>query len=313
MGKVVLRLGLLLAGLVVGLIVAELAMRLFFPSDLTSGGHTMNFAAGTLDSFQPDPECGYLPKTNYGEYDRYGCIRNEYKLAKPAGKKRILFVGDSVTHRARLVNALRKLYGEADYEYWNAGVESFNTVQELALYRRYNAQIKPDQVILSFHNNDFMQTPLVYRKAGKLKIMAPQRDFRRINMWWFENSYFYRFLIGMQWRGDDDQKIAEVSATLRSFQELLAEQKVDFRVILLPLMKPLEDWDEGEKWSREESLKMFQALKLHYFDLWPRLEKFLASGARAAEAEGDFWHPNDAAAADLAQELKEKGLLLLGD
>ncbi|MBT9583376.1 hypothetical protein IV102_08500 [bacterium] len=313
MRKIALRLGLLCCGLVVGLVLAELGLRLVFPTDLTSGGFQMNFAAGTLNSFVADDECGYLPKTNSDEYSEFGCLHNPYKREKSPGKKRVLFLGDSVTHRGRLVRALQCCYGDERYEYWNAGVESFNTAQELVLYRRFNAKIKPDQVILSFHNNDFMQTPLVFHKDGRLQMLTPQRDRKRINMWWFANSYFYRFLIGLSWRGDSEQKAVEVRQTLADMQALMAEQEVDFRVILLPLMKPLKDWDDGENWSRKQSTAMFESLKIRSYDLLPSLEGMLAKGTAVEEEAGDAWHPNDTAAAVFAADLQKQGLLILGD
>ena len=309
MPKIALRLVLLCGSLIFALVAAELGLRVLSPR-LSAGGHQMNFAAGTLASFQPDPEAGYLPRTNSDEYDAYGCLRNAYKLEKPVGLKRILFVGDSVTHRARIVNGLRKLYGEKGYEYWNAGVESFNTLQELVLYRRYNSRIKPDQVILTFHNNDFMQTPIVYQKNGKMEIMSPLRDRRKMNMWLFDNSYFYRFWLGMSWREDNQEKADEVKSNLAELQKLLEQEKVDFRVVLLPLMKPTSEWSKGENWSREQSLRIFKELNLKYYDLLPTMEKAASSHEKMVETAGDSWHPDDKMAAEFADQLYREKLLL---
>jgi hypothetical protein len=306
--KIALRLVLLVGSLLFALVAAEFGLRFLSPR-LSKGGEQMNFAAGTLASFQPDEEAGYLPKTNSEEYNAQGCLHNNYKLEKPAGVKRILFIGDSVTHRARIVNGLRKLYGEKGYEYWNAGVESFNTLQELVLYRRYNSQIKPDQVVLTFHNNDFMQTPIVYEKNGKMEIMSPLRDRRKMNMWLFDNSYFYRFWLGMSWREDNEEKVGEVRANLAELQKLTAQQKVDFRVVLLPVMKPLPEWSKGELWSREQSLKIFSELKIQSYDLLPTMEKAAANHEKMVEAPGDFWHPDDQMAEQFARQLYDEKLL----
>ena len=309
MRKIALRLVLLLTSLALALIAAEFGLRFLSPR-LSAGGQQMNFAAGTLATFQPDEEAGYLPKTDSQEYDAFGCVRNQYPVDKPAGVERILFLGDSVTHRARILKGLRKLYGDKSYEYWNAGVESFNTLQEVVLYRRYNYKIKPDQVILTFHNNDFMQTPVVYQKDGQMKIMSPLRDRRKMNMWLFDNSYFYRFWLGMSWREDNQEKVGEVRANLAELQQLLADQKVDFRVILLPLMKPVADWTKGENWSREQSLKIFQELKIAYYDLLPTMEKAASHHEKMVETAGDFWHPDDAMADQFARQLYDQKLLL---
>jgi hypothetical protein len=307
--KIALRLILLVGSLVFALIAAEFGLRFLSPR-LSQGGHQMNFAAGTLASFEPDPEAGYLPKLNSQEYDAFGCLHNQYKLEKPAGVKRILFLGDSVTHRGRIINGLRKLYGDKGYEYWNAGVESFNTLQELVLYRRHNAKIKPDQVILTFHNNDFMQTPIVYQKNGKMEIMSPLRDRRKMNMWLFDNSYFYRFWLGMSWKEDNQEKADEVRDNLADLQKLLADQKVDFRVVLLPLMKPSSEWYANEKWSREQSLKIFKELNLTFYDLLPTMEKAAANHENMVETAGDAWHPDDKMSAEFAEQLYREKLLL---
>lgn len=119
-----------------------------------------------LDSKNPyikvDDDLGYMPMLEQGAYSRYGAKVNNYSLEKNPDFKRILFIGDSVTEEGLIIENLKKLYGEESYEYWNAGVRGFNTHQELIFYRRYNKQIRPDQVILTFHLNDFTTTPVVF-------------------------------------------------------------------------------------------------------------------------------------------------------
>ena len=109
-----------------------------------------------------DDELGYMPLLEEGSYSSYGTKVNNYSLSKPLSVKRILFVGDSVTEEALIIENLKKLYGEEHYEYWNAGVRGFNTHQELIFYKRYNKRIRPDHVILTFHLNDFTTTPVVF-------------------------------------------------------------------------------------------------------------------------------------------------------
>lgn len=297
-----------MTGLAVGLIASELAVRYLSPPGKTRGGHQMTFSAGTLESFMADDECGYLPKPDSIEYNRFGCMHNDYDGAiKPPHKKRILFAGDSVTHRGRLIAALRQLYGEEDYEYWNAGVESFNTRQELVLYRRYNSTISPDQVILTFHNNDFMLTPLVFAENGNLRILTPTAQRETIHPWWFENSTFYRYLLGR--RGSQYQP-QEVRQSLAEFRDLTASQGVDFRVIVLPIFKPVAQWDKNEMWSRQQTLAILQELKIPHYDMLGVLERLLEQGSEVQEQPGDNWHPNDEACRAFANDLKYRELLL---
>ena len=307
--KFLLRLGLLGAGLVGGVVAGETALRLLKPPAVSGGIAQTRFPVGQLTDYTPDDECGYLPRINGQFYGAQGCVYNDYKLEKPAGKRRILFIGDSVTHRGRIIDKLRKLYGNVNYEYWNAGVESFNTAQEVALYRRYNHLIKPDMVVLTFHNNDFMQTPLVYREKGKLQLLTPLHDRDHINTWLFEYSYIYRCYVGRTWRGDQDEKAVRVRQNLQELQKLIAADGAQLKVILLPLMRPLKDYDQGENWSRDHALAITQDLHLSTIDLAPALEEILVQKKPVEETKGDYWHPNQWAADHLAKYLYDHGLL----
>ena len=42
-----------------------------------------------------------------GPYTRFGTLANGYAEAKVPGVRRLLFLGDSVTHRGHLIDALR--------------------------------------------------------------------------------------------------------------------------------------------------------------------------------------------------------------
>lgn len=254
-------------------------------------------------SVHEDAEAGYLPVLGRGEYDIYGCLKNDYDVNQRKGK-RLLFVGDSVTHRARVINGLRRLYGEEHFEYWNAGVESFNTRQELVLYRRHNAKIKPDHVILTFHNNDFRATPLVVREKGQFKVYDPGMD---INPWLFERSYLYRWA----WPHMDDSHLRarQVLESLTEFKELLTQQKIRFSIVLVPMFKPVSEWDKSEQWSRQVSQEYFRQLDLTYFDMLPTMEAVLQEGQEVTETPGDFFHPNQLLADRFAQELHRQGLL----
>ncbi|MBN9419117.1 MAG: hypothetical protein J0I12_26925 [Candidatus Eremiobacteraeota bacterium] len=307
--KVILRLGLLALGLFGGVVAGETALRILRPPASSGGIQQTRFPVGQLTDYTPDDECGYLPKINGEGYGAQGCLYNDYKLEKTPGRTRVLFVGDSVTHRARIIDALRKLYGEKKFEYWNAGVESFNTSQEVVLYRRYNHLIKPDLVILTFHNNDFMQTPLVYKEKGKLQLLTPLHDRNHINTWLFQYSYIYRCYVGRSWRGDQEEKAVRVAENLKELEKLVQDGGGKLRVVLLPLMKPLKDYDQGENWSRNHALAIVKQLKLSNVDLAPSLEELISEKKPVEETSGDYWHPNQWAADHLAKTLYQQDIL----
>lgn len=307
--KVILRLGLLVVGGLGGVVAGETALRILKPPAASGGIQQTRFPVGQLTDYTPDDECGYLPKINGENYGAQGCLYNDYRLEKKPGRLRVLFVGDSVTHRGRIIDALRKLYGEDKFEYWNAGVESFNTAQEVVLYRRYNRQIKPDLVILTFHNNDFMQTPLVYKEKGKLQLLTPLHDRNHINTWLFEYSYIYRCYVGRSWRGDQEEKAVRVAENLRDLDKMVKEDGGKLRVILLPLMKSLKEYDQGENWSRTHALNIMKELRLPNVDLAPSLEELMPEKKPVEETPGDYWHPNQWAADHMAKTLYQQDIL----
>ena len=86
--------------------------------------------------------------------------------AKP-GVARIAFVGDSITlgwgvaeqetFANRVLEALAKAGRKVDG--FNLGVGNYNTTQELALYRKIGARLKPDIIVLAYFINDAEPMP----------------------------------------------------------------------------------------------------------------------------------------------------------
>ncbi|MFN8612705.1 MAG: hypothetical protein U0931_34530 [Vulcanimicrobiota bacterium] len=307
-------------GLCTGLGGLELALRFCFPSMVIGAGAHMQFKAGARSDFQTDSEAGYMPVLGTSSYDRFGCRVDRYDQQGQRapdndgnhrdGRRRVLFVGDSVTRRGHIQQALQKIYGEQRYEYWNAGVESFNTAQELIFYRRFNANLKPDQVILTFHNNDFEDTPLVYAENGQLQIHFMRRDGNHINPWMFSHSYLYRWLTGLSLGMIDRQRQrAQVAEALQGFKSTLSEQKVDFSVVLLPILKPPAQWTNRENWSRQNALAILAQEQITTYDLLADMERALSEGISLQESPGDAWHPSIPASQHFARYLAEQKIL----
>ena len=182
-------------GVCIAVALAEAVARQFF-SDSNSLYSRMSMAEGTLAQFEADEVVGFMPKVGQGgEYDSFGCLTNDYDPQSPGDRRRLLFVGDSVTHRHKIVDGLKKFDTGDRYEYWNAGVESFNTAQTLQLYKRHNTKLNPDHVILTFHNNDFFVTPVAVIEDGQLAIYQPRRPVLRNSFSLFRHSALYRLLV----------------------------------------------------------------------------------------------------------------------
>ncbi len=254
--------------------------------------------------FMLDSDLGFKPVLGSGGYDYNGTLRNQYPVKKRPGVARILFIGDSVTARARIVNSIRTLYGDARFEYWNAGVESFNTVQEVEYYKRYNCSISPDIVILTFHNNDFGATPVAfYDRDGQLKVYTSSRTLHP-SLWLLSSSYLYRMTISILTQQNLESDIRHTKQSLLELKNNLDAHHTRFIVLLLPILDHYQNWTKSEKLSRQFSLSIFRALKIEYFDLLPVLEQALSEKVPVNQSPGDTWHPNDQISMRFAKFLK---------
>lgn len=261
--------------------------------------------------FTFDPDFGFRPVLDGNVYNEFATHVNEYASAKRPGATRLLFVGDSVTDRAKLIDAIRDLYGTDAYEYWNAGVAGFDPTQEVLLYERYNHRIEPDHVILTLHNNDFDPQPVVdFDDDGHITVFDPAGADRTWMPWPLRDSAVVRHKVVKRWR---KQRWADgtnrVRASLAKLKRRLDDDHVPLTVILLPSLKSLDTWEEKETESRRRSLAILDALEIHYVDLIESLKEALANGVDVCQVPGDAWHPSDQAAEYFARQLRAENLL----
>lgn len=262
-------------------------------------------------TFTADRELGFVPVCGTNKYySTFGTLQNAYTLAKSPHVARLLFIGDSVTHRGQLIKALKALYGEDRFEYWNAGVEAYNTVQEVGFYRRYNRAIRPDHVILTMICNDMETTPLAFMSEGKLVLIAPSLPRHELNAWLFQHCFIYRSWTGRRVQRNSevfhDRIRKELIASLRSLSEELRAEGIQFTVLVLPWLVPPEDCPKNVSAIQRDFVGIVSNLNVRSFDL----AEPVAAAARAGVLHGsvDTLHPNYKIALYLAQWLKKKGI-----
>lgn len=275
-----------------------------------------NNPGNLAEVFTVDPEFGFRPHIPGPHYNEFGTLKNSYATAKPEGKTRILFLGDSVTRIGFIVDAIKNVYGEQHYEYWNAGVDSFSTIQELKFYQRYNHAIKPDHVILTFHNNDYETTPIVFLdRDGNMVLYSPFVPRRLVNAWLFRKSHLYRHLLGVLIARSKDHGHAGIAAEIRdgldSFGRELAGHGIRFSVLVHPVLNPRDAWLEQEVTNHETVLGILDELGIQHFDLTDPLWQALADGI---DPKWDMWkddkaHPSREVSRCFAEYLKAQGLL----
>lgn len=291
----------------------EIVLRRNYPSNTFGAGEEMTWMreSGKQD-YTVDPDFGFRPILGQSYYSLAGTIINSYSFQKRAGVNRILFVGDSVTEDGLIIEALRHLYGDEHFEYWNAGVHSFNTVQEVEFYKRYNRYIKPDHIVLTFHNNDFETTPVAFfNEENQLIVYTPNTSIKNVSPWFFKHSYLYRIILGvlLEKRKDFGAIRNEIRESFGELKRLTAEDGARLTVLILPILNPYSIWTEEEKENHRAILKILEELGIRHFDLSPALERGLLDGIAAQRNKGDSWHPSGEISAGFAAYLQENNLL----
>jgi hypothetical protein len=306
---------ILLVGLIVALGAVEIFLRFYEPRGIFETGKSVDWGDESSKDLQklfaPDDALGYRPRLDNNYYNQYGTRTNYYPLEKRPQVRRLLFIGDSVTARGKIIDGLKANYGEDRFEYWNAGVEGYNTIQQLGFYKSYNSMIKPDVVILTFHNNDFRTTPVLFLdENNEIFAIFPNRPQRHFNLWMFRHSYLYRFLAGLTFlQAEDEEAIeAEVTQAVQELNDILIGEVIEFKVIVFPALKPYQEWSSHEKESRAQIFELLEALGIEYFDLLEVSDKAIAQGVNVHETPGDVWHPSAEISQIFADYLYTQGI-----
>lgn len=295
---------------------AEGGLRLYRPDGCFRSGKKLSWFSrdpAALERYVPDDELGFKPRFDFVHTTEFGTKPNSYTNKKNA-KRRILFLGDSVTARGKIVESLSGLYGTKDFEYWNAGVESFTAGQEVLFYQKHNRAVKPDHVILTFHNNDFDSIPFAWESRHRLHVYAAAVPPRLMHPWLFRNLYLYRLYFGFtypvnslksrQLRTDETEKY------ILALRNELASQGIEFTVVVHPMLASYETWKEEEKASRTNILRILDELKIKHFDLAEVLAPSFDAKEIIQQSPGDRFHPSATFARRAAEYLYQQHLLM---
>ena len=301
--------------LLAALALAEIAARVLVPDRKWLHGHDEQ-AAATAGVLQPDLDLGHLPVLDGKTYDEHGLLREQSLAAgaaKQAGVERVLFLGDSVTARSRIVEPLRRACSGNAVEMLNAGIEAANPVQSVEVYMRHQRQLAPDHVILSLHNNDFTSTRVCLRGDDGSLLLCVQGKNLPFDGGLYDASALYRLWVGARCRelnkGDGYLHCAgAVADAVRTLRDETAARGAKLTVLLLPIFAPLEQWQAHEVASRDLALTMLRDLDVETIDLLPALRELLAAGEDVVQTPGDTWHPGTRCGEHLAAAAVQAGL-----
>jgi len=179
-------------GLVLVLLAAELALRLFWPQIFIHHAPGMYTPHPELGHVLTPPFEGQIQRTEF----KFGFQTNEAGLRGPSLRPltestvRILCLGDSFgwgmgvedsrTYPARLESLLLEQYPRLDIQVLNASTPQYGTLEELAYLKWQGEELQPDVVIVHFNTlDDFEQN----------RLPSGSRHEFRDNLLWHKESY----------------------------------------------------------------------------------------------------------------------------
>ena len=175
MPKLTIRISLVLASCLVGILLAEGALRL---TGVWVGRHSDTM----FTVIEYDPVLGWKMKPNVQERvslvdvenipvraNSQGFWDNEFKLEKDPQRRRIAFLGDSFTwgmgvrENERFSNVLQQSVSQ--FESLNFGVPGYGTDQSLLVWENVASRYRPDVVVLTIYQNDYVDNMFVVRSG----------------------------------------------------------------------------------------------------------------------------------------------------
>jgi lysophospholipase L1-like esterase len=226
------------AGLLVMLVLGEIALRVI------GLGHPY-YSAPDLYRPSDDPRVLFEPRPNFDGFSEGVWVRTnsrglrerELPLAKSAGTRRVVFLGDSVTFGAGvrddepfprlLETGINGSGAAAPIEILNTGVVGYNTIQELARLEQVGLAYQPDVVVLTFVVNDLLETFSIFDHQYE-----PTGALAGAKVWLRRNSHLYRFVQQMYWRVGQELRRAREGPT----EPLRKRDRLEERLVTLAEM-----------------------------------------------------------------------------
>jgi lysophospholipase L1-like esterase len=227
-------------------------------------------------------------KINY-----FGFRDNKYRLNK-GDKKRVIFIGDSLTYGWNL--NLHETYHKQledilhsrnyDVEVMGMGVVGYNTVQEYHLIKEKALKFKPDIIVLQICPNDFRRILRIKKEnKGKNYMLIPHRDIgipfvlgkNATTHFLMRCSHLYKFinvkieLLIKKWNKNYTAKEYFLMGEEKSFRYLkkiktfLDEEGIKFCAVIFPSRKTRETYRYASLHKRIGDL--LSNLQVSYIDL----------------------------------------------
>jgi lysophospholipase L1-like esterase len=289
-----------------GLLLLEVFCRLVIDDGMRLDLEMWKYATDVKEPAVP-PALGHVHRPNARAHlmgvdvrtNAQGFRGGELSAAKPAGVRRVLLLGDSLTMGwgvreedtlATLVERRLNRDGRR-FEVINAGVGNYNTAMEVALFEAKGPATDPDIVVLNYFINDAEPTPvpggnwltrrstLVNFVAGRLDTML--RSFGAAPDWRQYYDALYR---------DEQPGWQLTRRSIERFAALCRARRIQCLVVNLPELRRITDYPFAhiERKVRAE----VETHGLPYLDLLPALAGRDPAGLWVSPEDA---HPNAAA------------------
>lgn len=219
-------------GLAVGLVLAEVALRLLLGP--MTGGLAPVFALpldGVFHRAGAAPGVGWeLVPGAHGRFQGVAVTINalgqrggEIAVAKPAGTRRVVVLGDSIVFGAGVADdatfctRLNERLGP-EVTVINAGVSGYNATQMGARFFHRDAALQPDLLVVGFFDDDLNEPYRVGAPSLTARLTAGSVLWQGLHRGWWQWR-LRRFAAGAPWR--DARQWAAIERAYQTYERLL--------------------------------------------------------------------------------------------
>ena len=106
-----------------------------------------------------------------------------------------------------------------------------------------------------------------------------------------------------------NRSATETRRALKELSNTLANRAIDFTVVILPILDPVEHWRQEQHENHATAVALMEELDLRYYDLLDPMQQALEDGINPREGGEDNWHPSKEVAEYFANHLRARDLL----
>jgi len=278
-----------MAGTVMGIVLAEIAIRL---TGIAPGVNPLSLtSANGMFVSSPNPLLKYVPKPQSGDISSYGIRDRELELAKPPGVFRIVVIGDSVaygycndhesiapehTFPRQLEEILNRdrWAGSRTVQVVNLGVSGYDTSQEAEFLREKGLALQPDLVLVAYCLNDAMDASYelyVFRRKPDWAEFDRTTFAPTLGVRLFQHSHLFRLawqrLRALSQSDEEPPGEARVESGFDEIFDMSRRHGFSVAMAIFPMFEKFDTYARGNhhRWAREHA----ETRGFHVLDLLP--------------------------------------------